>query len=133
MNRKQLEEHELHLLKVMSEIEKLIIELREKPDDFGDLDNRLYWAIKGIDPHHAICTKHHRKLHQNDYGEFLCGDCIYDIIEQARKGVSVYDEDLWFNPQEKPTIKIKGITYGSGIFHKCLFTLVGFYCVNKRG
>jgi hypothetical protein len=133
MDEKKKSDLIMHLKLVEQEIRKLQVELQEKPDSFGDFENRMYFAMKGIDPHHAICTKHHRKLHQNDYGEFLCGDCIYDIIEQARKGVSVYDEDLWFNPQEKPTIKIKGITYGSGIFHKCLFTLVGFYCVNKRG
>lgn len=124
MNKNQAEEHESHLLRVMSEIKKLIVEIREKPDDFGDLDNRLYWAIKGIDPHQAICTKHDRKLHKNDFGEFLCGDCIYDIIEQAQKGVSVYDENLWFDPQDKPTIKIRSIKYGNGMFHNCLLWLI---------
>lgn len=97
--------------RVSGEIEKVKRELIEKADDFGDFENRLYWAIKGIDPHKAICSKHNRKLHKNDYGEFICGDCAEDIVEKARAGVSIYDENIWVDPDE-PTTKIKGIQYG---------------------
>ena len=101
-----------HLERVSGEIEKVKRELIEKPGDFGDFENRLFWAIKGIDPRKAICSKHNRKLHKNDYGEFICGDCAEDIVEKAREGVSIYDENIWFDPDDEPTTKIKGIYYG---------------------
>jgi len=97
-----------HLKRVLLEVQKLLQELDEKPDDFGFFENRLYWAIKGIDPHHAICTKHHRKLHQNDYGEFLCSDCVYDMMDNT----NMYDEGLWFDPEHEPIFKVNGISYG---------------------
>jgi len=101
-----------HLERVSGEIEKMKKELGENPDGFGDFENRLYWAIKGIDPRKAICSKHNRKLHKNDYGEFICGGCAEDIVEKARAGVSIYDENIWFDPDDEPTTKIKGIRYG---------------------
>jgi hypothetical protein len=97
-----------HLKNVKLEVQKLLQELDEKPDNFGFFENRLYWAIKGIDPHQAICTKHHRKLHQNNYGEFLCSDCVYDMMDNT----NMYDEGLWFDPKHEPIIKVKGISYG---------------------
>ncbi len=101
-----------HLERVSGEIEKMKKDIRENPDDFGDSENRLYWAIKGIDPRKAICSKHNLKLHKNDHGEFICGDCAEDIVEKARAGVSIYDENAWFDPDDEPTTKIKGIRYG---------------------
>ena len=97
-----------HLKNVMLEVQKLLQELDEKPDNFGFFENRLYWAIKGIDPNQAICSKHHRKLHQNDYGEFLCSDCVYDWMDNTNK----YDEGLWFDPKHEPVFKVNGISYG---------------------
>jgi hypothetical protein len=97
-----------HLRRVKWECLKLLHEIDEKPDNFGLFENRLYWAIKGIDPHQAICTKHHRKLHQNDYGEFLCSDCVYDMMNN----INMYDEGLWFDSKDEPPFKLKGISYG---------------------
>ena len=102
-----------HLEKVIKEINHIKIDLEKKPDSLGDFENRLYWAIKGIDPCKAICSKHNRKLHKNEYGEFICGDCIDDIVEKARLGESIYDEGLWFDPKDKPEINVQGISYGS--------------------
>jgi hypothetical protein len=124
MGKDRMEEISDHLSKVKGEIERLMVELREKPGDFGDVDNRLYWAVKGIDPRQAICIKHNRKLHRNDFGEFLCGDCIYEIIEQAMKGLVVYDEGLWLDPKDKPRLNIRGIKYADGPFYTCLFHLL---------
>ena len=101
-----------HLERVSGEIEKMKEDIRKNPDGFGDFENCLYWAIKGIDPRKAICSKHNLKLHKNDYGEFICGDCIEYIIEKSRAGVSIYDENTWFTPGDEPIMKIKGIHYG---------------------
>ena len=91
----------------------LLYNLPFTPDEITDhFENRLYWAVKGINPRKAICHKHNRKLHKNDHGEFICEECAYDIVEEARVGVSIYDEDLWFDPDDKPTMKIDGIHYG---------------------
>ena len=106
------EEKQNHLERISKEIEKMKREHIEKPDDFGNFENRLYWAIKGIDPRKAICSKHNQKLHKNDYGEFICSYCVDDIIEKARASVSIYDENIWFDPDDEPTMKIKGIHYG---------------------
>jgi hypothetical protein len=101
-----------HLKRVSKEVKKLLKEIRTQPDEFGNVENRLYWALKGIDPETAICTKHNRKLHQNDHGEFICGDCADNIVDKAYIGINVYDENLWFDPDDEPVIKISGITYG---------------------
>jgi len=112
MDKNRKEKIQNHLKRVRNEIEKLIVQLNEDPDDFGDLENRLYWAILGVNPHKAICTKHNRKLHQNEHGEFICGDCADNIVDKAYIGINVYDENLWFDPDDEPIIKISGITYG---------------------
>ncbi len=112
MNKNTKEEIKDHLKRISDEIEKMNEDLRENLDDFGDFENRLYWAIKGIDPRKAICSRHNRKLHKNDYGEFMCKECAYDIVEKAGVGVSIYDENIWFDPDDEPTTKIKGIQYG---------------------
>ncbi len=112
MNENMKEEIQDHLERILEEIEKMKRDLIEKPDDFGNFENRLYWSVKGIDPRKAICSKHNRKLHKNDHGEFICGDCAEDIVEKARAGVSIYDENMWFDPDNEPTTKIKGIQYG---------------------
>ena len=101
-----------HLERVSGEIEKMKEDIRKNPDEFGNFENCLYWSVKGIDPRRAICSKHNRKLHKNDYGEFICGDCAEDVVEKAREGISIYDEDIWFDPDDKPIMKIKGIHYG---------------------
>ncbi len=104
---KTKEETRDHLIRILREIRKLMNEVMEEPGDFGDFENRLYWAIKGIDVHKAICRKHNRKLTKNEYGEFICSACIDDIIEK-----SSYDEDLWFDLDNEPSVKIRGIKYG---------------------
>lgn len=109
-----------HLECVNKEIGKLIIEIKKDPYNFGDFENRLYLAMKGIDPYRAVCTKHNQKLFRNDYGEFLCRACLYetDLKEEKRGLVYAYDRNLWFDPENKPWIQIKGINYGYIFFGK---------------
>jgi hypothetical protein len=98
-----------HLNLVSKEITKLIKEYKRSPDEFGDLEHRLYWAIRGVDPHKAVCSKHNRKITKNDHGEFICGDCIEEGIHND---FDTYDENIWFDPDDEPATKIHGIKYG---------------------
>jgi len=70
----------------------------------------LYFAIRGVDPRKAICAKHHRKLCKNDYGEFICVDCIEEFTANE---IKEFDENLYFDPDNKPAMMIQGIKYGS--------------------
>ena len=91
-----------HLKRVKKEIIKLELELREKPAHFGSMDERLRWAMRGVDPHKAICVKHNRKLHLNVHWEIVCGDCIDDFISHETK----IDENNWYDPEDKPLIRV---------------------------
>jgi len=89
-----------HLERVQKHIDKLVNEHRENPKEFGLLENRLYFAVHGVDPRKAICSKHNKKLYKNYYGEFFCVDC------------EEYDDNLLFDPNDEPPLKITGIRYG---------------------
>lgn len=93
----------LHLIRVSEEIEKLLNEIQEQPDEFGLLENRLFWAIRGADPYKSICIKHNNKIKKNQWGEYVCLDCINEIMTE--KPVEHVD-DLWFDPDDKPIVKI---------------------------
>ena len=101
--RKEASEILTHLKRVRNEIEKLLVEIQEKPDEFGYLESRLYWAIRGVDPHKSICTKHNKKIIKNYWGEHVCPDCVDDIVAGD---ADEHVDDLWFDPEDKPNIKI---------------------------
>lgn len=102
----------LHMRIVQEEIEKLINEYINNPEDIGHFENRLYWAMKGINPNKAVCVKHKKKLQKNVYGEFMCSECVCDILEDLENGKDTYDEGYWYDPKNKPTLEISGIRYG---------------------
>jgi hypothetical protein len=101
-----------HLNLVSKEIIKMKKEFKKSPEDFGKLEHRLYWAIRGVNPHKAICSKHKQKITKNDYGEFICGDCIEEGIHDD---FDTYDENMWFDPDNEPYMRIYGIQYGNKI------------------
>jgi hypothetical protein len=77
---------------------------------YRGLENRLYWVIRGVNPHNAVCSKHKQKITKNDYGEFICGDCIEEFIHDE---IAAFDENLYFDPRDEPLIKIRDIRYGN--------------------
>ena len=97
-----------HLEKVSIEIEKMKREIERNPEEFGNFEDRLYWAIRGVDPEKAMCSKHRQKITKNEFGEFICGDCIEEWIRE----LDTCDENKWFVPDDEPTTKIHGIKYG---------------------
>jgi len=92
-----------HLKQVLNEIQKLIIEIQEKPQEFGLIESRLFWAIRGADPHKAICTKHNQKIIKNYWGEYVCPDCIDEHICDNSKEIN---DNLWFDPDNEPSVQI---------------------------
>lgn len=112
MDKNRQEEIGIHLNRVSKEISRLKKEFKSSPDDFGGFEHRLYWAIRGVDPHKAVCKKHNRKITKNDYGEFICGDCIEEGIHDD---FDTYDENMWFDLDNEPYLKIYGIQYGNKI------------------
>jgi len=96
-----------HLERVEGEIDQIKKDLMENPESLGNFEHRLYWAIRGVNPHKAVCTKHKQKITKNDWGEFICGDCVEDLIEK-----DIYNENLFFAPNDEPSTKINGIQYG---------------------
>lgn len=99
-----------HLNLVSKEITKMKKEFKRSPDEFGDLEHRLYWAIRGVDPRKATCKRHNRKITKNEHGEFICGDCIEEGIHDD---FDTYDENMWFDPDNEPYLKTYGIHYGN--------------------
>jgi hypothetical protein len=97
-----------HLNRVIKEIIKLNEEL-SIGTDIGDFENRLLWAIRGVNPHMAICKKHNQKIGRNEWGEYLCGYCVDELVNNE---ISHVDENLYFDPNDEPLIKIIGIQYG---------------------
>jgi hypothetical protein len=112
MDKGRREEIRNHLDRVSRAILKLKKEFKEKPENVGDIEHRLYWAIRGADPYKAVCNKHNRKITKNDRGKFICGDCIEEDITND---LDTYDENLWYNPNDEPTMKIRGIQYGDKV------------------
>ena len=92
-----------HLKRVEIEINNLINEIDEKPDDFGHLESRLFWAMRGVDPHSSVCSKHKKKMTKNSWGEYVCLDCVDEMIRDVADNNV---DDLWFDPDNEPCIKI---------------------------
>jgi hypothetical protein len=105
--RKKPSEILVHLKRVLNEIEKLIVEIQKKPNEFGYLESRLFWAIRGVDPHTSRCTKHNKKIRMNSFGEYVCLYCVDDIVGGV---ADEHVDDLWFDPKDKPQRKI-GLKY----------------------
>ena len=103
-----------HLNRVTKEITRLNEEFTKNPGDIGNLEHRLFWAIRGVNPHEAVCKKHNRRITRNEYGEYVCGDCIEEFIHNE---ISEFDENLYFDPDDEPLIKIQGIQYGNKNFN----------------
>jgi len=104
------EEIQNHLERVSKELSKLKREHKQNPDGLGDLENRLYWVIRGVNPRkNVLCHKHNQKIIQDDYGTFICPDCVE---EDRGNDLNTYDENLWFDPADKPLIEIRNIKYG---------------------
>jgi len=99
-----------HLERVTKQIEQMKEDLRKKPNDFGNFEHRLYWAVRGVDPFKAVCCKHKQRIIKNDWGEFICGDCMEEFIANE---IKEFDENLYFVPDNKPAMMIQGIKYGS--------------------
>ena len=97
-----------HLKRVTNEMDRLNEEFATGID-IGDLENRLFWVIRGVNPHNAICKKHNQKITRIEVGEYICGDCIEDFIYNE---ISEFDENLYFDPNDEPLFKIRGIRYG---------------------
>lgn len=112
MDKNRQEEIGIHLNRVSKEISRLKKEFKENPDDFRGLENRLYWAVRGVDPQKALCKKHNRKITRNDYGEYVCGDCIEEFIHDE---IAEFDENLYFDSNDEPLTKIRGIQYGNKV------------------
>jgi len=92
-----------HLKRVSLEIEKLLNEIYENPDEFGHLESRLFWAMRGVDPQSSICSKHNKKIVKNSWGEYVCLDCVDEMIRDVADN---HVDDLWFEPDNEPCIKI---------------------------
>jgi len=97
-----------HLRRISKEMDKLIQDFKGHSFGIGDIENRLYWIIRGVDPYQAICSKHNKKITRNLHGEYICGDCVEDYLQDKIP----IDETLWFDPDDKPLIKLHGIKYG---------------------
>ena len=95
-------EKQNHLERVLKEVKKLVKEHKKDPNKFGHLDSRLYWAIRGMDPHKSICIKHDKKIVKNSYGEYLCTYCFGEFIEDHSKKC---DDNIWYDPNDKPNLK----------------------------
>ena len=98
-----------HLDRVSKELRKLKKEYSKNPDDVGKLEHRLFWVIRGVDPHKAVCKKHNRKIEKNSCDEYVCDDCAE---EDRPNDYDTYDENQWYNPKDEPSMKIRLITYG---------------------
>ena len=96
-----------HLNRVKAELNNLTNEIQENPEHFGDLDSRLFWAIRGADPHTSICSKHNTKIVMSAYGEYVCSDCLDEIVRDV---ADEHVDNLWFDPEDEPEIKI-GLKY----------------------
>jgi len=98
-----------HLEKVFNEIIKLKEEFKENPISFGSLENRLYWAMRGVDPHKSVCEKHGCKIAQirNTY---VCPGCIQENRYKLQS-TDVYEENLWCDPDDKATVKLHKIRF----------------------
>ena len=96
-----------HIARISKELRKLKKDI--KNNDFGKFEHRLYWAMRGADPQKSICTTHNRKITQNDLGEFVCEDCV---DEDKMLDLDTFDENLWFDVDNEPLVKIYKIKYG---------------------
>ncbi len=56
-----------------------------------------------------LCHKHNQKIVQDTYGKFICPDCVE---EDRGNDLDTYDENLWFDPLDKPLMEIHRIKYG---------------------
>jgi hypothetical protein len=99
-----------HLKRVKEEIKKIEKEYHANPAEVGDFEHRLYWAIRGVDPRKSKCTKHNTEIIKNNWGEFICGKCIEDDYNNE---VDTFDENNWFDPDNQPPIRVKGIRFGN--------------------
>jgi len=99
---------EKHLQRVLKETRKFLHDVEKKPRITGQIEHRLFWVIRGVDPSKAICRRHGKKITQNNWGELICNDCM---DESVTKNIRV-DENEWYDPDDKPPLRIYGIRYG---------------------
>ena len=97
-----------HLKKIEKEIKTLEHDIETNPRSSGFFEQRLHFAIRGVNPRKAICVKHNKKLKKNQWGEFVCPDCIDELISNK---VPINDDD-WYEPGNEPQLKLTGIKYG---------------------
>jgi len=102
-------EHLDHLKRVVNESKKMVIEYQENPIEFGHFENRLFWAIRGVDPYKSSCSKHNCKITKNEFGEFFCGDCIEEYIHGT---IDKINNNLWFDPNDKSLLRSE-LQYGN--------------------
>jgi SMC interacting uncharacterized protein involved in chromosome segregation len=98
-----------HLKKVSKELDKYLKEIKKDDDAIQGFEQRLHYIIRGVDPKNAKCSIHKTRITKNDFGEFICGDCIEESIYHD---FDQHDENNWFAPDDEPEIKITGIRYG---------------------
>jgi len=98
-----------HLKHILNGIKKLSQELDENPLAIGNLEHRLFWALRGVDPRKSICNKHSQKIKQNCYGEYICYRCVDEFITKQ----ILIDENDWYDPDHLPLARVYGIRYGA--------------------
>lgn len=50
-----------HLRRVLKETEKLLHDIEKKPRITGQIEHRLFWVTRGVDPSKAICRRHGKR------------------------------------------------------------------------
>jgi hypothetical protein len=99
-----------HLKRVSKELDNYLNEIQKDDTAIQGFEHHLLYIIRGVDPKKAKCGIHNTEITKNDYGEFICGDCIEENIAH---NFDRYDENHWFEPYNEPEIKITGIRYGN--------------------
>jgi len=97
-----------HLRRVLKETKTLLKYIEKNPHIIGQIEHRLFWTIRGVNPSKAICNRHGEKIIQNNWGELICPQCMDELVTKK----ILVDENDWYDPADKPPLRIYGIRYG---------------------